>query len=157
MEGAKLIKITEKIPDTHFFIYKSQKFPFKFDFFQFTSNFFSDHEEEFRNTAIFPLLDEIEEQEQNISNETIKNFIDFVQRQEIPISKENAVHLNYLSIKYGIKELKKYTSEFIENHHQELVLDIFLINQHKRSFSTQIYEDIISEHFIEYIKDDRLL
>lgn len=157
MQQQKVIKIKDDIPKTHFFLYKNKKYPFNFDFFKYTSKYFQTNELEIKNTTLIPLIDDISEQEQNLTDETIQHFINFVHHQAIPINNDNVVHLNYLSKIYQIEELKDATTDYIKEHQREILIDILIFHQNERSFPTQSYEGILTEHFIEYIDDDRLL
>ena len=42
------IQNEDVIPDTHAFVYKNKKYPFKFDYFKYTSNYFFAHQEEIK-------------------------------------------------------------------------------------------------------------
>lgn len=87
----------------------------------------------------------------------IKAFIKFVQREPISLSNENVAILNYLSKKYKIKSLIKSTYNYIDEHRNEIILDIFSINQNEPNFELETYEETISNHLEEYFKDPRLL
>lgn len=51
------IQNEDVIPDTHAFVYKNKKYPFKFDYFKYASKYFSENLKEFEETKTINLLD----------------------------------------------------------------------------------------------------
>ena len=155
MKIGNFIKNDEIIPDTHFFVYKNKEYPIKFDYFKYTSEYFS----ELENKKRINLLDPETEGNIDFSDSTVQDFIDFVQNKEIILSDENVFGLNYLSNKYEVHKLNKITNEYIFSSNPLFFLD-FLIeyqNHNNNNIDLSKYEKIISVHIEEYINDDRLL
>lgn len=92
-----IVKIQNEkvIPDTHFFVQKDKKYPFKFDFFKYASNYFSKNEYELSKNKNIQLIDC--DQQITILETTINDFINHAQCQQIKIQRENVIELNYLS------------------------------------------------------------
>ena len=130
---AKINYIQNKnvIPDTHIFVYNDKKYPFKFDYFKYASNYISRNQKELEGTKIINLINSESDENFTISPETIEAFINFVQGKKIVVNKSNVVELNYLSNEYEVPILIKETKEYIENHQEELVLEILIEKQNK--------------------------
>lgn len=156
MDKKNVIRNITGIPDTHNFIYKGIFFPIKFDFFKYSSAYFLKNQEDIKSIQNIQLIDEREGENIGLNNNIIESFIDYVQCKDITLTNENVVALNYLSKKYEIDTLTKFTSDYISNHHNELIIEILSIHQNDSTFDTSTYEDILSAHMIEYIDDDRL-
>lgn len=92
-----------------------------------------------------------------IDDKTIDIFIKFVHRERVGISKENVTILNYLGRKYEIERLIDVTTEYINNHRREVVVEFILTYQNNTIYDKQTYENIISTHLLEYIHVNRLL
>lgn len=157
MDKQYIIQIEDETPITHFFIYKDKRFPIKFDFFKKASLFFSKHQEEIKKTEIIPLVDDNKESQFDFTDETIQSFINYVHQQPISLDKDNAILLNHLANKYEVSQLIQATDKYIAANHEDLAIQILLINQKDTQFVTKAYESIISDNFSYYIKDDRLL
>lgn len=159
MSKINFIQNKEIIPDTHFFVYKNKKYPFKFDYFKYASNFFSANKEKIIKTKEIDLLDSETEiiSKISISENVITDFINFAQGQKILLNNENVIALNYLSNKYEIETLQNKTSQYIGDNLHEIVLDILNLDQNEPNFDTKPYEEIVSSYLYKYIKDDRLL
>ena len=147
----------DSIPVTHYFSYKDKLYPIKYDFFKYSSEFFRNNEEEIKANKILQLIEQNEDECINLSENSIQSFIDFVQSKSITLTDENVSELNFLSKKYLVNALTKFTEEYIEIHHQDLILQILLCKQFDSEFETETYEDILIQHFQDYIKDERLL
>ena len=157
MQKQKEIQNLNIFPDTNYFVYRNKQFPFKIDFFKYSSNFFKNSQIEILNDQYILLLDLETENNLDLSDDTINDFINYVQGQKISLTNENVVFLHYLSQKYEVESLLNVSNEYIKDHHQELVIDILLIQQSTTSINTETYENALSDHLSEYIEDDRLL
>lgn len=100
-----LINIGKEIPSTHFFIYKNKKYPFNDYFLKLASNYFKENEKELYTNKCIQLLNSKEEEIINIDDEIIKDFIRYINHENISLQDNNVILLNFLSIKYDIKEL----------------------------------------------------
>lgn len=156
MQSEKLIHI-QTIPDTHYFSYKEKLYPIKYDFFKYSSKYFQDNEIEIKGSKILQLIEQSEDGGINLTENSIQCFIDFVHNKSITLNDENVSELNYLSRKYMVNTLMQFTNEYIEDHQKDLILPILLCRQYDSQFETEIYEDILSNNFFDYIKDKRLL
>ena len=116
MENQTFIEIKDEFPDTHYFSYKGEKYPIKFDFFKISSNFFSKNQEMLEKTPIIPLVEESEEINIEMTKENINNFIDFVQHKKVPINKENVISFNYLATRFEVRSLIDITSDYITRY-----------------------------------------
>lgn len=154
-----MIHITKVFPNTHIFVYKNKQFPFNLDVFRFTSKFFSDKAEDFRHSKYVQLLSHEEESKIEISDKSINTFINYVQREAISIEEDNVLSLNYLGHKYQIDELVESTKRYITEHQSNLVLEILSneVNHNDNIKDMSTYEDIVAEHFLDYINDIRML
>ena len=157
MNKSNFIQNKEVIPDTHNFIYQNNKYPFKFDYFKYASNFFSRNRTELEKTKDIYLIESDMNQNIILSSESINDFINFVQSKKIEINKENIFDLKYLSIKYEVTKLEEKVQEYITEHQEELVLEQLIYEQDKSENYTKIYEEIISTNLNYYIKESRLL
>lgn len=157
MKNQIFIKIKDEFPDTHYFSYKGEKYPIKFDFFKISSNFFSKNQEMLEKTQIIPLIEESEEENVEMTKENINNFIDFVQHKEIPINKENVISFNYLATRFEVRSLIDITNDYITRNSKEIALDILINHQSDSKFDSKPYESIISRNLSFYIKDERLV
>ena len=156
MKKQNLIQITREFPSTHFFVYRKKQFPFNFDLFKLASPVFLDNEDDNKSNKDILLLSPEEESNIDISDESIYAFIKYVQREPISIEEDNVLSLNYLGRIYQINELIESTKEYIAEHQSGLVLDIFSkeINENDNMIT---YEEIITENFLDYINDSRIL
>lgn len=157
MDQQNYVQNTGGIPDTHFFVYHNKYYPIKFDFFKYYSDYFSENQIKIQASKNIQIIDESEDKYIELNDEIIQSFINYVQCQKILIDSTNVISLNYLSKKYKVTSLTKFTIEYISAHHQELILPILAIHQDDSTFDTSSYEDIISDNFIQYIEDDCLL
>ena len=86
------------------------------------------------------------------TEESIKEFIKYFQDQTINLQVSNVISIQFLSIKYLVKQLQKDTDQFIKEHYKE-VIEYYFTGKKIRAPN---YEELISSHFIKYSKDDRL-
>lgn len=124
MDSQNLIRNTDGIPNTHYFVYRSKKYPIKYDFFKYSSNYFRQHHKEIKKTEDIQLLDAESEKNHELSHDTIINFINFIQCSDIKLTPENVVDLNYLSTVYDVPALKKHTEDFISKNHQKVAVQL---------------------------------
>lgn len=157
MDSENIIRNTDCFPNTHFFVYRSKKYPIKYDFFKYSSNYFQKHQDEIQISQNIQLLDDESETNHDLSDDIITNFINFVQCTDIKLTPENVVGLNYLSNKYEVLTLKKYTEDYISKNHKDVAIEILLQNEEDDTFDLQSYEELISNNFEYYIQNDRLL
>lgn len=156
--GEEFYQIQGELPYSYYFAYKDKKYPFILDLFKGYSNYFLQNETEIDQSKIIRLIDEHEEQILKINDDIINTFIKFVHRERICISKENVSTLNYLGRKYSITQLIEVTTDFINKHQKELVVDLLLIHQYDMlSETTTTYENILSNNLLDHINDERLL
>lgn len=156
MKNLSSIRNKNIIPDTHCFLYKDKKYPFKFDFFKYASDYFSSNQEKYLNIKSIP-LDDLKTENIKLTEESIQLFINYVQGEEITLSNDNVFPINFLSKKYEVKSLQKYTKEYISNHHKELIIELLQTDTSNLPIETDDYEEIISANLIDYIQDDCLL
>lgn len=64
--------------------------------------------------------------------------------------------MKYLADLYEIFDLIESTNQYITKHHSELAIEILCQNEFNKNLNTSTYEDIISEHFHDYIEDERI-
>ncbi|KAK8892325.1 hypothetical protein M9Y10_029551 [Tritrichomonas musculus] len=159
MQGGEeeFYQIQDDLPYTYYFTYKNKKYPINFDLFKGYSQYFLRNEMEIEHDKDIPLIDEDEMKYLEIDEKTIDTFIKFVHRERVGISKENVTILNYLGRKYEIERLIDVTAEYINKHRREVVVEFILTYQYNTIYDKQTYENIISNHLLEYMHDDRLL
>ncbi|KAK8838946.1 hypothetical protein M9Y10_032406 [Tritrichomonas musculus] len=151
------IKNTKNIPETHYFIYKTHKYPIKFDFFKYSSDFYSKNRHELEMNKGIQLIDTNLEEIIDLSDETIQLFIKYIQNDEIDVNNHNVCALNYLDNKYEVSTLIESTDEYIVNNNKNIIFEILLNHQKDPSINTKTYENIISQHLQMYINDEQLL
>ena len=83
MDSNDFICNMEGIPDTHYFIYKSKRYPIKYDFFKYSSKYFQDHHEEIQRNPNIQLIDENSHSNYELTDDTVTDFIKFVQCSKI--------------------------------------------------------------------------
>lgn len=138
------------IPTTHFFVYKEKQYPFNFDLFKIFSQYFNSDQPKAENI-------DFTDEKLNISESSIPDFIDYCQARKITLTKENAPTLHKLSQKFQVPSLLSKTKEFISTHQKDVVVEIMSMYQNDDNFNLDEYEEIMSNDFIQYINDDRLL
>lgn len=162
MPNKKIIRSRIQFPDTHCFIYKNKRFPFKMCYFELCSKYFLQNSDKFQLMQDIELLELLElhgeenHDELNIDEDTIKNFIKYVQQEEISVDHENVIFLHYLSKRFEVDELEEDTKEYIFSHQDELAIEILKGCQYDRTFDEETYENIISNNFEEYMKNEEL-
>ena len=157
MSAKKLIQIQADPPETHYFIYKSKKYPFNMNLFNVYSKYFLNKQDELQYGKNINIFDESTEKDINFSEEAIQDFINYSQRQQIYLTTENVLELNYLSKKYEIDLLIQATEQFIEENQKDLILKLISTYQNNDTISTETYESIVSNHLEYYINDDMML
>ena len=157
MQPQKIIQNHDEFPYTHHFIYSNKKFPIKIDLFKNSSEIFAQNQIDINENKIIQLVDDNLAETFTLSDESIQNFIKYVHRQDTILNNDNVIGINYLAKKYKVNSLIKATEEYINDHHHEILIPIFLINQNNSSFDTSAFENILSENLDQYIDDDRLL
>ena len=80
MDKINFIQNKNVIQNTHAFLYKNKKYPFKFDYFKYASRYFSRNQKEFEESKIINLFGSEMDTQANISPEIIENFINFVKK-----------------------------------------------------------------------------
>lgn len=93
----------------------------------------------------------------NHSLQSIKSFIQFIQYKNIQISNSNVITLNYLSRKFNVHKLIKKTENYIRNNYRELIDDFLNRKEIKNNERNEKIEEILSNHFNLFFKDDRLI
>lgn len=157
MEKNSVIQNDDEFPETHSFVYQGKQYPIKYEYFKLSSEYFQENQRELEHAKTIQFINDKSTLNKLISEDSIKTFIKFVQREPISLSNENVAILNYLGKKYKIKSLIKSTCNYISEHRDEIILDIFTINQNEPDFELETYEEAISNHLEEYFNDHRLL
>lgn len=155
MEKQIVIRNKIGIPDTHYFVYKDKRYPIKYDFFKYSSNYFSKNQVEIQRLREIQLVDNEIEKDSNLTDELIESFINYIQCKDVVLNYEKSIVLNYLSNKYEVFQLKEITRNYILQYFQDQIL--FNMSQSHSIIETLVLEDIIAGKFDEYIDDDRLL
>lgn len=151
------VQIQEDYPITHLFLYKNKKFPIKYKFFKHSSKYFVDHKSEILENKIIPLIDHKEEDKIEFTDEAINSFINYVHHQPISLTKENSFQLYYLGYKYSIDQLVKVAYQYIFDNHKQLFLTILSTFQNDQNFDIFPYEEAVSNNFLDFIRDEKLL
>lgn len=141
-------------PNTHFFVYKNKKYPFKFDYFKYGSKYFSENQKELVETKTIQILDD-HENDTSITEVVINKFIKFIQSEKIQLDNENVIGLNYLSQKYEVKILDKYgknASVLFDNISFEKLSRQY-VNLLINEYSTKINFEYITSNLIFAIKE----
>ena len=143
-----------KFPPTHLFVYEDKKYPFNYDIFKFFSKTAIQMESIFSNSKEINLLLNKNEHTIVLSDETITNFIQFCQMGKCLITKENVIHLNYLSQMYEVDDLISATNNFISNHQKDLQVEMLLFLQNSPNQTVAIEENI-SNNLFDYLKEEK--
>lgn len=120
MQKKTIISNENSIPNTHYFVYKSQNYPIKFVFFKFASKYFSANKKQLKQTQYIQLVDEETMNTSEFKPEWIEDFINFVQGKKVTLDESNVLCLNYLSNIYEIDTLQKVTNECISTNQEDL-------------------------------------
>lgn len=141
-------------PETHFLLYKDEKYPIKFVLFQYSSNYFSQNKKELKKKEKIEIstTENIE-----LTPEIIHSFINFVELKPITLTNENIIPLHYLSNKYDVPSLKEYASNYISDHQYEIAIDLISVYEKDQTADTSKYEDFILSQFTKYIQDENFL
>ena len=152
-----LIQNKDIFPDTHHFIYKEKQYPIKYSFFKLSSKYFSTNSTILKKNKDIQLIDKELEQNINISEQSINDFIKYVHHEPVMLTNDTVIEIDYLAKKYEVSSLLELTTNYITMHHDELSIQLFTFYQNDQIFTTEKYENIISQHFLNYTQDERLL
>ena len=130
------------------FICFNKTYPIELSLFNKHSNFFLNENKIDENIYLLNDNDFFEVH----TKESIKEFIKYFQDQSINLQASNVISIQALSMKYLVNQLQKDTDQFIKEHYNE-VIEYYFSTKKSRAPN---YEELISAHFIEYSKDDRL-
>lgn len=155
-KSQELIKSQDIFPDTHHFIFKGKQYPIKIAFFNLSSEYFQTNEQLIKGSTNIQLIDDKTESNIRIKEEHVIDFIQYVHQEPIAITEDNAISLEFLSNKYGVKSLLNYTKNYIQNHENDLVLKILINHQNDQKFIATTYENIVIENFSKYENNDDL-
>lgn len=156
-KNQKQIRIKDRFPSTHYFVYKEKQYPIKIEFFKLSSEYFQANQSEIEYIHNIQLLDEESGEELNISENEVKQFIQYVEQEPISLSNENIVSLYYLAAKFGVKSLIEDIEEYIKEYQNDVIVEILLIHQNDPKFKTEIYENVIASNLQNYLKNFPLL
>ncbi|KAK8886368.1 hypothetical protein M9Y10_041831 [Tritrichomonas musculus] len=163
-EEISSITIKPRIRCDKNFVYKGKKYPIDFSLIQNNSNYFYDNRMKYIDSEDIELDETIE-----LTDDVIQSFINCCHIEPFQITNSNLFSLNYLSCKYEVPELTKYTQNYISSNDKSLV---FQSLEFKKKFDpnksypdlnldtildTSKEEEIISDNFDGYFNDDRLL
>lgn len=133
------------------FIYKCKSYSFNINQFHNYSTYVFNNKN--KNILLFENGNSFD-----VSNESISSFILFFQDGIAQITNSTAIPLHFLSIKYEVLLLTKQTEEYIKIHYSDIINDFLSLNIKKIQEENDIsqYEELISQHILEFIDDDRL-
>ena len=163
-EEIPTITIKPRIRCDKNFVYNRKKYPIDFSLIQNNSNYFYNNRMKYINSEDIELDETIE-----LTDDAIQSFINCCHIEPFQITNSNLFSLNYLSCKYEVPELTKYTQNYISSHDKSLVfqsLDFKKKFDPNKSYpnlnldsilDTSKEEEIISDNFDGYFNDDRLL
>lgn len=146
--------------NTKHIIYKNQHIPVDYYLLKRNSGYFRTNDQKYCLCENIPLLEEENNIEFPLS--AIQEFIKCCQSQPIEINPSNLFYLNYLAKKYEVKNLENETFDIISSNKEQLALDslIFILNVNKNKdlafVETGKEEEIISDNFQYFIKDDKI-
>lgn len=149
-----LIQNKDCFEDTHFFVYKLKKYPIKYGFFKISSKYFSRNSKEIKKIKDIQLDDD--NKTINLSEQSIIDFIKYVHHEPIQLTNENLIEIEYLAKKYEVSSLIEFIKDYIESNNKEIAIQILIIHQKDSSFDTEIYENIISNNFLEKCQEKSL-
>ena len=86
------------------------------------------------------------------TEESVMEFLKYCQDQPINLQISKVISIQALSMKYLVEQLQKDTELLIEKHYNKVIEYYFST----KDSITPIYEELISNHFIEYSNNDRL-
>lgn len=141
-----------------YFLHKEKKYPIDFNLLKQNSNYFYENRKQYKFIDIINLLSNDEENQIDITDESIKFFISCCQNQPSRIDLSTVFPVNYLSKKYDFPELTSITEQFIEQHSSELVFQLIQFNWSLNPDTImQTEESIIASNLEQYVKDERML
>ena len=133
-------------------IYKGREFPFNLDLFNCFSKYFSTSSSECKinpNSQVQLYDDE----KGKFPIEYFPNFLQFCQNQKITITNENVIPLHNLAKKFSVPTLIEVTKNYITEHSTDFVLDFLRLHK-DCEFDFELYENIISSKFTDYIQNE---
>lgn len=113
------------------------------------------NQQAFKRNTYIPLLNENENI--NLTEKSIQDFICYCQNQVISINNQNAIPLNRLAQKYEIIQLIDSSKQYIIEHHNELLFEIYSENLNINFSDNFDYENAISDHILDYISNGKLI
>lgn len=143
-------------------VYKNLSIPIDYDLLKRNSDFFLENDNKYNSYKSIPILED-EAKVIEYPTQAIQEFIKCCQNQQIEINPSNLFYLNYLAKKYKVKKLKSATLNIISSNKGQLALESLLFslkmsqNKNLAFIDTGSEEDIISDNFDQFIKDDKLL
>lgn len=147
--------------NTKYIVYKNHKYPVDYDLLKRNSDFFRINDKIYSSCKEIPILEE-EGEYFDFPQLSIQEFINHCQNQKIEINPSNIFHLQYLSKKYEVQKLKTAIINIISENKEQLALEslVFILqmnqNKEKTFIETGEEEDIISQHFDHFIKDEKI-
>ncbi|KAK8890760.1 hypothetical protein M9Y10_035545 [Tritrichomonas musculus] len=145
-----------ELPETNFFVYKQNKYPFNMKIFCELSNYFSSNSIIPKNNQIINLIDEYDGIIE-LSDDSIQDFVGYFQHLRITFKKETVSSILMLSKKFMVPHLIQAAEKYISNHKEDFLIQFIAINQEHPNFNTEPFEEMISKNLIEYIQNDQLL
>ena len=141
------------LPRTNAFVYKEREFSFNYKIFCNFSDYFNSQNHENLPTEKINLLDGYEGNV-DLNNDSINDFLNYCQNHQIQLTNENVVHLHILAKHYMVPTLLELTKKYISEHSSDFVIQFLSMNQDQKEFDDEEYEELISEHLIDYVQDE---
>lgn len=160
--------VQPEIQNIKYFVFKDEKYPVDFDKLKKNSKYFYRNQKQFKQIYDVSILDEADEKLITISDKAIQAFISSCQNEPAQINLSDVIPLQYLSYKYEFPNLISVTEKCIQENSDKLIFQSLLFKLSLRPnsktfsiptnfFNTRNEEEIISDHFNDYLKDDQML
>ena len=147
-----------------YFIFQEETFPINFELIKQNSSYFLKNHDQFENVESIELLQNNDQHPILITTETIQRFISYCQNEPCEFDSTDTISLLYLSLKYGVTKLTTFINDYISQNHQEYIFQSIQLkdpetsttNDYFDTVNSDMEEEIIASHFLEYINDDRI-
>ena len=149
----------QKLATPKYFVYKKGIYEFDINLFAISSKYFSRKKNDYHNSKFIPIDGEFD-RISNLTGDLITLFISFchnITNNKIifNFTNENALPIYELSSKFEVETLFMQAEKYISNHYYEII-NINLSSPNDKLFCINKFEKLLSEHLIEFIKDERL-
>ena len=152
------IQLQIQYPRTHFLLYNNQKYSINFDVLKFCSKYFYERRQEIPENCDIELNKyDPDDNITSFSPDEVLEFIKYVQLEVISLTKDNVVTLRYFGHKYDIQQLIESTESYINEHEEEVLINILKRKELLSSVELSFYEEKVSSNFSIYVNNEDII